>query len=68
MKINTLARLSRVNAETIRMYRKKGLLFPTQGENGYYEYSADDLQALLFIRKLCGLNISLSTIAYTYDH
>ena len=68
MKINELAKLSLVNAETIRMYRNKGLLYPSQSDNGYYEYSPDDLQNLLFIRKLRGMNISLPTIAYTYNH
>ncbi len=68
MKINELARISRVNPETIRLYRNKGLLFPRRSENGYYEYSGDDLQNLLYIRKLRGLNLSLGTIAYTYDH
>ncbi|MBE7005341.1 MAG: MerR family transcriptional regulator [Ruminococcaceae bacterium] len=67
MKINELARISHVNPETIRMYRNKGMLFPSQGENGYFEYSWDDLQNLLYIRKLRGLNLSLNTIARTYD-
>ncbi len=68
MKINELAKLSHVNAETIRMYRNKGLLLPRQGDNGYYEYSPDDLQNLLFIRKLRGMSLSLSSIAYSYQH
>ena len=68
MKINELSKLSRVNAETIRMYRNKGFLFPQRSANGYYEYSEDDLQNLLYIRKLRGLNLSLNTISYTYDH
>ena len=68
MKINRLSQITGVNSETIRMYRKKGLLSPRQAENGYYDYSIDDLQMLLFIRKLRGSNISLDTIAYTYTH
>lgn len=67
MKINELAKLSRVNPETIRMYRNKGLLSPQRGENGYFEYSWDDFQNLLYIRKLRGLNIPLSSIAKTYS-
>ncbi len=66
MKINELAHLSRVNPETIRMYRNKGLLSPKRGANGYFEYSWDDLQNLLYIRKLRGLNLPLSIIASTY--
>ena len=68
MKIHELSRLTHVNVETIRMYRNKGLLTPRQGENGYYEYSEDDLQNLLSIRKFRGMDVSLSTIAYTYTH
>ena len=68
MKINELAKISHVNAETIRMYRKKGLLVPRQNENGYYEYNGEDLQTLLFIRKLRGMNLSLPTVAYTCGH
>lgn len=68
MKSNELAKISQVNPETIRMYRNKGLLCPRQNENGYFEYSWDDLQNLLYIRKLRGLNLSLNTISYTYDH
>ena len=62
MKINELAKMSNVNAETIRMYRNKGLLAPRQNENGYYEYSMEDLQALLHVRKLRSMNVSLGAV------
>lgn len=68
MKISELAKVSGVNAETIRMYRNKGLLFPHQDENGYYEYSPEDIQALLHIRKMRCMNVSLRTIEYSYNH
>ncbi|MCR5089508.1 MAG: MerR family transcriptional regulator [Oscillospiraceae bacterium] len=67
MKINELSKITHVNPETIRMYRNKGLLFPAQSANGYYEYSGSDLQDLLFIRKLRGMNLSLDTVADTYE-
>ena len=67
MKVNELAKITGVNAETIRMYRNKGLLLPQQNENGYYEYSAEDLQALLHIRKLRGMDVSLNTIQLSYN-
>ena len=67
MKINELARLTGLNAETIRKYRNKGLLRPhCCPENGYYDYSATDFLNLLYIRKLRGANLSLDTIASTY--
>lgn len=69
MKINDLARRSHVKAETIRMYREKGLLHPWKNPaNGYYEYSEADLVSLLNIRKLRGANLSLETIACTHRH
>ena len=67
MKVTELAKLTGLNAETIRKYRERGLLKPRcQPENGYYEYSFLDLLNLLYIRKLRGANLSLDTIASTY--
>lgn len=68
MKIKELSRFTGVNIETIRMYRNKGLLHPEQEDNGYYNYTADDLLTLLFIRKQRGSDIPLDTIKYTYSH
>lgn len=69
MKIHQLSKLSHVNTETIRMYRKKGMLIPEQNQkNGYYEYSMADFFHLLYIRKLRGSNLPLHRIAYTYTH
>ena len=66
MKIHELARLSGVNAETIRMYRQKELLHPQRQPNGYFTYSAYNLYELLFIRKLRGANLGLETISDFY--
>ncbi|MCD8336055.1 MAG: MerR family transcriptional regulator [Lachnospiraceae bacterium] len=69
MKISELSKLSHVHPETIRMYRKLGLLTPTQNPlNLYYDYSDKDLMSLLFIRKLRGSGLSLDAISYTYEH
>ena len=68
MKINELARLTGLNAETIRKYRERGLLRPKcQPENGYYDYSHIDFLNLLYIRKLRGAHLSLDTIEATYS-
>ena len=67
MKINTLAGISCVNAETIRKYRNRNLLRPEcDPENGYYKYSQADFLNLLYIRKLRGANLSLDSIKSTY--
>lgn len=69
MKINELSRMSLVNPETIRMYRKLGLLRPDRNpNNGYYDYSRGDFMSLLFVRKLRGSGLSLDAISYTYFH
>ena len=66
MKINELAKLSGLNAETIRKYRERGLLKPARNpENGYYEYSWPDFLNLLYIRKLRGAHLSLDAIEAT---
>ncbi len=69
MTIHELEKLTHVKAETIRSYRKQGLLHPQiNPKNGYYNYSPSQIQELLFIRKLRGIGLSLDTIAYTFTH
>ncbi len=68
MKVNELARLTGLNAETIRKYRDRGLLRPKcLPDNGYYEYSYADFLNLLYIRKLRGAHLSLDAIEATYS-
>lgn len=68
MKINELSKLTGVNTETIRMYRKAGLLTPRQLSNNYYDYSFDDMRDLLHIRKLRGAGLNLENIKYMNTH
>ncbi|MDD3253253.1 MAG: MerR family transcriptional regulator [Lachnospiraceae bacterium] len=69
MKINEISKLTQVNAETIRMYREKGLLKPQRNpENGYYEYGMQDIVSIFMIRKLRGNNFSLKTIQKMYTN
>ena len=51
--------MSRAN---IRFYEAEGLLCPARQENGYRDYSEDDLTALLRIRLLRTLELSLDEI------
>lgn len=60
MKINELARCSFVNPETIRLYRKMGFLHPVRQPNGYYDYTSEDLAALIYLRKLRQFSFSLA--------
>ena len=62
MKIKELSVISGINHETIRSYRNMGYLTPEQEDNGYYDYSSEDLVSLFWIRKLRGFSTSMETI------
>ena len=51
--------LSRAN---IRFYEKEGLLKPTRGENGYRDYTEDNVQTLRKIMLLRRLRLSVPDI------
>ena len=51
--------LSRAN---IRFYEKEGLLTPTRGENGYRDYTEDNVQTLRKIMLLRRLRLSVPDI------
>lgn len=51
--------MSRAN---IRFYEKEGLLTPTRGENGYRDYTEDDVQTLRKIMLLRRLRLSVPDI------
>lgn len=62
MKINELSKLTKINPETIRMYRNEGFLHPVKQNNGYYDYSMDDYASLIYIKKLRDFDFSLKEI------
>jgi len=57
--IETLSGLTRAN---IRFYEAEGFIAPARGENGYRDYSEDDLEVLKKIKLLRMLHISLDEI------
>lgn len=68
MNIHELSQIVQVNPETIRLYRKKGLLRPIVNPiNGYYEYTLEDMVNLCFIRKHRDFDFSLHDIAKMYN-
>lgn len=67
MKINELAKITHINPETIRMYRKDGFLDPKQLANGYYDYSAADFSRLVYLRKMRECGLSLADIS-AFEH
>lgn len=62
--IETRSGMTRAN---IRFYEAEGLLTPTRLENGYRDYSEENLAALLRIRLLRGLHVPLDEIRALQD-
>lgn len=62
MKIKELEQASGLPRASIRFYEKEGLLTPTREENGYRDYSQEDLETLKKIVLLRALDVSLKDI------
>ena len=63
MKISQLAKTTNVASKTIRYYEEIGLLPEAyRNDNGYREYSASDIERLVFIRRCRELQIPLEQI------
>lgn len=63
MKINELSKASGLSKRTIHFYIKEGLLKPdVNPSNSYYEFSPDDLDRLLLIRKLRSADMPVAMI------
>ena len=62
MQIRDLEGKAGLDRATIRYYEKEGLIIPKRKENGYREYSDDNLGHLLKIKLLRQLGMSLDTI------
>lgn len=59
MNVGTAARRSGLPAKTIRYYEEIGLIRPARAENGYRDYSDDDIHRLAFLRRARGLGFSI---------
>ena len=62
MTIKEIEARSGMTRANVRFYESEGLLRPERKENGYREYSEDDLATLLRIRLLRSLGVSLEDI------
>jgi DNA-binding transcriptional MerR regulator/uncharacterized RDD family membrane protein YckC len=62
MVINDLETRTGLDRATIRYYEKEGMITPVRKENGYRDYSEDDLQHLLKIKLLRQLGMPLYKI------
>jgi Cu(I)-responsive transcriptional regulator len=59
MNIKSAADMSRLPAKTIRYYEDIGLIRPRRSENGYREFSPQDLSKLAFIGRARSLGFSV---------
>lgn len=65
MRVNQLARISGVDAHTIRYYSRLGLLAPTRNpKNQYREYVESDILRLRFIRQAKHFGFSLREVEF----
>ena len=62
MKIQELERLTGLERPSIRFYEKEGLLTPKRLENGYRDYSQEDVELLKKIKLLRRLGMSVEKI------
>lgn len=67
MKINEVENLLKITKPNIRFYEKKGLLCPVRKENGYREYSEDDIEILKKIILFRKMGISIGDIKALLD-
>ena len=62
MKIQDVEVLTGLDRATIRFYEKEQLLVPERSENGYRNYTDDDVKLLQKVKLLRKLGVSLNTI------
>lgn len=59
MNIGTASEKTGLPAKTIRYYEEIGLLSPGRADNGYRDYSANDVHRLRFLQRARGLGFSV---------
>lgn len=59
MNVGTAARRTGLPAKTIRYYEEIGLISPGRADNGYRDYTGDDIHRLAFLRRARNLGFSI---------
>lgn len=64
LSIGEFSKICNVSTKTLRYYAEIGLILPNEinNENGYRYYSIEQLQTILFIKRLKSYNFSLEQI------
>jgi DNA-binding transcriptional MerR regulator len=65
--ISVAAELVGMEAQSLRLYERRGLLLPSRTEGGTRRYSADDLERLRRIGDLLAAGLNLAGIALVLD-
>lgn len=67
MKTNEIGKKLGISKQTIMFYEKEGLLKPSRDENGYRNYSEEDLQTLKVIKLLRSMEVGIDDIKLVLD-
>lgn len=67
MKINDVIKLTGLTAKAIRLYESKGLITISRTENGYRNYTMQDVEILKQIKLLRSVGISISDIKLLFS-
>lgn len=62
MQVSEIQKKTGLSKQTLFYYEKEGLIHPEREENGYRNYTDQDLQTLILIRFLRSLEISIDDI------
>lgn len=65
--ISVAAELVGVDAQSLRLYERRGLLEPARTDGGTRRYSSDDIDRLHRISELLGAGLNLAGIALVLD-
>ena len=62
MKINDVEKITGLTPKAIRLYESKGLISIAREENGYRNYSNEDIEALKQIKLFRSVGVSIADI------
>lgn len=68
MKIKDVETQLQISSHALRYYEKMGLIYPTRDDNGYRNYTQDDIEILKKIRFLRELDMSIEDIMKLLNH
>ena len=69
MRIQHFSEITGLPKRTIHFYIKEKLLFPkTDAQNGYYDFTEEDIKRLMLIKKLRDMGLSISVIRALFNN